>query len=367
MSIERNLFFQQELDSGIFSWENSHYLFDWREKVESKLRKTEEIAENYCKDDTLGSNEIPGPICIKFVREPIVSRWSKEKKLKKKHHSVDMKYCDICNFKTQYSKRYLKHLFELHEQTMCDQCGKSFENFPEYYKHYPSHLEPIQCPMCPKTFLIDDRLTFHITKVHIGEKNKEKRRKSGSKRKEKSCCPICGKNVVRLNAHLRLHETKSREENKIQCPNCDYTSFSKNDMNRHIKKRHTEVCPVNCPWCGALTKDLHRHLREKKCNIPEEERPKNARVTCEFCGKDLKDDDALGKHLKYMHDENVKQYQCDLCGYKTKRLENLRMHIKRVHERKALKEVCPVCSKVCVSLQWHMDTYHPVAKDSVKL
>ena len=91
MSIERNLFFQQELDSGIFSWENSHYLFDWREKVESKLRKTEEIAGNYYKDDTLGSNEIPGPICIKFVREPIVSRWSKEKKLKKKHHSVDMK------------------------------------------------------------------------------------------------------------------------------------------------------------------------------------------------------------------------------------------------------------------------------------
>ena len=106
----------------------------------------------------------------------------------------------------------------------------------------------------------------------------------------------------------------------------------------------------------SISKTLTRHLQEKQCNVPEEERIVKPKVNCKYCGKEFNNNGKLNQHIRNIHE--LKMKYCDQCDYKTPNAFNLRLHIKRQHEGKPLKEECQICNKMCVSLEGHMKIYH---------
>ena len=129
------------------------------------------------------------------------------------------------------------------------------------------------------------------------------------------------------------------------------------DMKKHIRRRHEQANPVNCPWCGKYVKCLDQHLQRTKCNVPVEERNPQQRFPCTLCDKTFAYKAGLKSHVKNIH-EKIKDKCCTLCGYKTDASFNLHMHVKRMHEGKPLKESCPHCGKMVVKLDSHIKTYH---------
>ena len=175
---------------------------------------------------------------------------------------------------------------------------------------------------------------------------------------ENGFCPTCGIYCRTVKMHI-LNVHKDGYENRkkdFPCPHCERISTSKQDLKRHVKNVHTKIDPINCPWCGNLTKYLERHLREKQCNVPEEERVYKPKVKCQYCDRQFPSQGKLNYHVRIVHDLTMKY--CDQCDYKTPVIYNLRLHIKRKHEGKPLKEECQVCHKMCVSLPGHMKIYH---------
>ena len=220
--------------------------------------------------------------------------------------------CDACQFVTKYERKFEKHCFENHEQTMCSDCGLTFTEFGLYRKHILSHREPIPCPHCPRQFRTVESLQKHVRYNHDNS--------SPRKVKEKEMCPTCGKYVQSLNIHM--------------------------------KAVHQALVP--CPYCGKSVKKLKSHIENTQCNLPEDQRTIEM-AQCPFCSKQIKKS-KLKAHIRIMHEEKDK-YQCGQCGYKTGHKFNLDQHVKK-HEGKPLKEICPSCNKECVSLAWHIRTYH---------
>ena len=220
--------------------------------------------------------------------------------------------CDACQFVTKYERKFEKHCFENHEQTMCSDCGLTFTEFGLYRKHILSHREPIPCPHCSRQFRTVESLQKHVRYNHDNS--------SPRKVKEKEMCPTCGKYVQSLNIHM--------------------------------KAVHQALVP--CPYCGKSVKKLKSHIENTQCNLPEDQRTIEM-GQCPYCSKQIKKS-KLKAHIRIMHEEKDK-YQCGQCGYKTGHKFNLDQHVKK-HEGKPLKEICPQCNKECVSLAWHIQTYH---------
>ena len=250
-------------------------------------------------------------------------------KKRKKKWVKDAKRCDGCNFVTSSQKKYDRHMFELHEQTMCNICGMNFTglDFAEYFSHTLEHRDG------PKEAKI-----------------------AKAKDLEPKMCPHCGVVVKHLWPHIKyVHEKAGHKK----CPHCDYVNYGK-ALKNHIKFQHTSDIAVNCPWCGKYMKNLQRHLNETQCNVPEEERKVKPTVMCEYCHKVLKTKKSLKQHIQVVHASADEMFQCDQCSFKSKYKPNLRMHIKTVHERRSAKEVCPKCNKTCVNLEWHLENYHNI-------
>ena len=129
-------------------------------------------------------------------------------------------------------------------------------------------------------------------------------------------------------------------------------------MKGHVIKMHSDHSSRQvCPWCGNKTKDLQRHLKNNLCNVPVEDRPVVEKVKCDQCGKMLKSEKFLKRHIKNVH-ERVCHLKCSQCEYKTNVGINLKIHIKRVHEGTPLKETCLYCGIETMSMDYHLTTYH---------
>ena len=90
-------------------------------------------------------------------------------------------------------------------------------------------------------------------------------------------------------------------------------------------EKPTNPNPLNCPWCGRLTKDLTRHLKENQCNVPEEERIAKPKVKCKYCDKEFRTQGKVKIHINKVHE--LKLIYCDQCDYKTDLAGNLRLHV----------------------------------------
>ena len=84
-----------------------------------------------------------------------------------------------------------------------------------------------------------------------------------------------------------------RREKNYSCPQCDYKTLFKCDLNKHQKSVHQKI-----------------------------------RKVCSFCGKHVAN---LAEHVRFVH-KHAKKHKCENCNYACVKQSDLRKHVAAVHK-----------------------------------
>ncbi len=117
-------------------------------------------------------------------------------------------------------------------------------------------------------------------------------------------CPQCGEELSKIRLKLHIRIVHNRERN-FQCDLCSYTSFSKSQMNQHMKKHfryrvsqlfYCNLCPEKKFTSESSLVSHNRIIHQKKLRI------------CEQCGEPVKN------YIAHMATHNgIKPYKCPEC------------------------------------------------------
>ncbi|XP_008321644.1 zinc finger protein ZFAT isoform X2 [Cynoglossus semilaevis] len=167
--------------------------------------------------------------------------------------------CPVCQ--RSYSEHRLKHHIKTsHPDSLpvqraekCPYCDSFFlKNSRDFQQHIWAHqgLKPYMCGVCNYAGRSRSNL-----KTHMNRHNTEKRH----------LCDLCGKKFkskVTLKSHRQNH---TEEGKRFQCSECDFTSFSKPYLVRHMEQ-HAAFKPFRCAHCHYscnLAGPLKRHYHLK--------------------------------------------------------------------------------------------------------
>jgi len=256
--------------------------------------------------------------------------------------------CKDCDFKDTNHKVLKIHIKHVHGQAdkpyrKCKYCTDEFQmrNDETMNPRYRNHLEKTH----PKQDLSEFTEDFNKMDFLI--------------------CSFCHKTIYGhnlkstlnlLNSHIRqVHD--ENEKNESNCPECNKTVKS-NYLERHIEITHRNA-RFTCEECGKSFKNkqqLKCHVKMhtavendelSKCEVCDNFIPPNTSlqrhmyrkhggrkfnpVTCDECGKQLGDRSKLKNHKDSIH-LKIKAFQCDICMLSVSRLDNLKQHKQRVHK-----------------------------------
>jgi len=267
-------------------------------------------------------------------------------------------------------------------KTICpfEDCGKDVVDIQNHIRKVHLKIKNFGCDLCDAKFSNRGQVEKHVNGVHSSLREK---------------CPHCDTmlKVTTMKAHIRnVHENVKP---RIACTeeDCEKTFLSKSDMNRHIasvheklkfpcpecgknfhidflKKHiqmiHKQIYPYFCKQCGKgfqVLKDLHTHIRTKHYGdfmICE-----NLNSNGEMCGKKLRNEEALQKHVDRVHlkTEDIKnpKVTCPECGVNILK-ESLQRHIDTLHlkikNRPCMEENCGLIFTSNQHLKKHVDKVH---------
>ena len=173
-------------------------------------------------------------------------------------HIRDKKYpCELCPYKATCKKNLRKHMLARHEKIGSYECK---EHKCDYVASLKSKLKLhmfsihktgdriFKCEQCPYVTIYKSSLNSHVKGVHDKIKN--------------HVCEDCGNAFAQkgtLDKHRQLvHKIGAKE---LKCEKCNFTSFSKEGIIRHIKVMHEEkklICE-DCGFGAVYKADLERH------------------------------------------------------------------------------------------------------------
>lgn len=105
---------------------------------------------------------------------------SKRRKYNKKPKDTMIFSCWFanCNHRSSFRSAMKRHLQQSHQvsitNTTCLICEHAFDTYSEYLKHIKSHTRKSQCDICMMTFLNDENLEKHKSRVHDSKKDGER-------------------------------------------------------------------------------------------------------------------------------------------------------------------------------------------------
>lgn len=217
---------------------------------------------------------------------------------KQKQHKIKPKQsreCHVCHKVSSSQETWRAHLRRIHplehaelnkkpSTKLCTDCGKEFGNIDpvdvrKYAQHARIHkLDKFQCD-CNMTFKTLTQKDLHIRVVHMGW---------------------------------------------TQCPQCTYSFQSKDLLEKHVMKNHSE------------------------------------KIVCEVCGAAACDANALKNHMLRMHDPTL--IKCKVCDATVEGNFRLEIHMKRVHGDRQLEQ-CKICGDSFIHLRRHMRNFHQGVKN----
>ncbi|XP_050546363.1 myoneurin-like [Daktulosphaira vitifoliae] len=160
---------------------------------------------------------------IKAHNLPGIKGWAYAYNFANNTEEYTCQYCNK-NFMSEVSKLY-------HERThymnfMCEICGKQLPNKSQLGVHQRQHTgeRPYQCFICDSSFKCLSTLRQHEA-IHT---------------EKKYCCEVCMRKFSRpekVRIHMRVHTG----EKPYKCEVCNKKYQQKNDLNRHVKKKHMET------------------------------------------------------------------------------------------------------------------------------
>ena len=135
--------------------------------------------------------------------------------------------CEICHRNYSNKCSLIRHM-KTHNKLKalkCDVCLKLFSTKGELKRHYRTHTgeKPFACQICDKRFSQKQSLVKHQATHRDYRPFK---------------CSICPegryfKTKAALNQHMLFHY-----EPKFSCIYCDHKSYTKSDLNAHVKNKH---------------------------------------------------------------------------------------------------------------------------------
>lgn len=207
--------------------------------------------------------------------------------------------CPLCNFTTLNKISIGAHIHRAHLQRFklaCKHCGKRFNNAVQRMEHEEGHLDDdseFVCVVCKRRFSEKDKLTMHqiyYHKVPVKPKGRSKVcyvKDPTSKTGTRTRCSTCGKYVIRLNVHMKVHE----KYRPYECSICKKTFNRSADLKVH-ERVHTGERPYVCKICGErfkYVKGFHLHVRKHTGEKP---------FKCYWCDEGFVSKEKLKYHLK---------------------------------------------------------------------
>ena len=196
-------------------------------------------------------------------------------------------------------------------------CGNSepnprlgFKNKERYFKHVlANHSSPNECKFscnyCEESFAMKELLDRHIRFKH----------------EMKFCCTTCGKGFA-MKSRLLRHEQCHKWSKQHPCDLCSYRANTKEALQCHRKRHDPGERKHICGFCGKgfFTPGTLKEHELTHSDIK--------RFTCDICGRQLRNDSCVRKHMVNVH--GVK-HTCDLCGKNYSSPLGLQLHQRESH------------------------------------
>lgn len=201
--------------------------------------------------------------------------------------------CDRCEEAFFYKTALERHKVT-HNELYCGVCRRVLRDASTLARHKVSHT-PFQCTRCEQSFTLYKPLHRHCQNVH------------------KLCrpftCTFCTKTYSRLRI-LIMHEWKHTGHLPFQCTLCSKRFRNDSDLISH-ERVHTRERPYLCAECGKTFAHWSNMLRHRKLIHSEFQ---NERHSCSECQKSFKLKEALKKHQRTKHRNELFRQQCPYCG-----------------------------------------------------
>jgi len=130
------------------------------------------------------------------------------------------------------------------------------------------------------------------------------------------------RNVKDSQKHVKF----PRDENKdISCQHCDYKTYAKYLLRRHMRAIHIEIRDIACKQCDYMTslrQNLKHHIRVAHDTIHD--------FACKHCKFKANSKFFLRQHEKAVH-LKIKDIKCKICDYKTSYSQDLKNHKIKIH------------------------------------
>lgn len=141
---------------------------------------------------------------------------------------------------------------------------------------------------------------------------------------------------------FKYNKQKKKIKN-IECGKCDFRTYYKSGLEKHILFKHTPDELVKwhpCHLCNHKSKrktDLNVHLKRMHYQIEK-------KFKCDQCTYTSHSKENLRKHILSIH-LRIPAYKCKICDYKSSKNSILKQHILEVHSIIASRKFsCDQCS-----------------------
>lgn len=139
-----------------------------------------------------------------------------------------------CSFVTAWSSSIYHHkkLHHIYKQFTCSECSYSFHSKANLEDHIRIHTgeKPFNCTFCPYATGDKSNLSRHIRRKHTQST-------PSTKFIKKHCCIDCDYSTNRI-SDLTRHQLTHTQEKPWICEFCYYASSDKDNLKRHIDRRH---------------------------------------------------------------------------------------------------------------------------------
>nr|CAH7755045.1 unnamed protein product [Callosobruchus chinensis] len=310
--------------------------------------------------------------------------------------------CTHCTYKTIYKYHFREHMLT-HSSTefTCQHCDTTYKTKKllddHVLKKHPDFVTSVagkiyNCLCCAYKTTVIQYFNRHLSSHSSDVSNV-------------SVCDYCGAQFKRkrsLDDHIvKKHPDFSASVScKVhECPNCDYKTAQKIDLDRHILKHPGKIHECSyCTYKTSMRHMFHEHIIKKhpnfvdpdSCNIYECSNcdykttkkdnldrhtlkhsggPKDL-ISCQYCdatykGKQSLDYHIVKKHPDFIGSVNREIYKCSICPYTNLRKYMLEKHMLRHASRQDTCQHCTMTFRSRPSLYDHIIREHPQFSASV--
>lgn len=158
-------------------------------------------------------------------------------------HEIGNFKCSFCDKEFPTRVRKMCHEKYTHNTsarytTNCPQCDKSFTSYYQRNRHMFTEHNTVaatyKCNICDKSFILKSKLTSHIKKVHLMERN--------------HICTVCGQGFF-IKQSLDEHMIKHNGERVFKCTVCHKAYARKKTLREHMRI-HNNDRRFKCGVCG---------------------------------------------------------------------------------------------------------------------